>query len=150
MGTGSIAGTLAKAIAESETGTLLAVGSRSYANADRFANEHKATIAYGSYEALLADKSVNAVYISLPNHLHAEWSIKCAEAGKHILCEKPLASNYAEAMAIVDAVRRHGVSLWKRLCTGALNKPNAWSRLLSKELSVMFGSSVQAFATTWA
>jgi aryl-alcohol dehydrogenase-like predicted oxidoreductase/predicted dehydrogenase len=60
---------------------------------------------------LLADKDVQAVYISLPNHLHAEWAIKCARAGKAILLEKPFALNYAEALAVIEAVKHHGVFL---------------------------------------
>ncbi len=66
---------------------------------------------YPSYDALLADPDVQAVYISLPNHLHAEWTIKCAQAGKHILCEKPFTTNRGEAMAVLEEVRRHDVFL---------------------------------------
>ncbi|MHB0856723.1 MAG: aldo/keto reductase [Anaerolineae bacterium] len=111
LGTGRIATTLAKALAKSETGRLMAVGSRSLESAERFAAEQGAPRAYGSYEGLLADPEVEAVYIALPNHLHALWTIRCAEAGKHILCEKPLATNYGEAMSAVEAARRHDVFL---------------------------------------
>jgi predicted dehydrogenase len=62
-------------------------------------------------EALLADPTVDAIYISLPNHLHAQWIVRCAEAKKHILCEKPLTTNFAEAMTAVVAARYHDVFL---------------------------------------
>src|ERR687883_280587 len=111
LGTGRIARTFAEGIAASESGTLIAVGSRAQETADRFADTYGVERRYASYEALLADPDVQAVYISLPNHLHAEWTIKCAQAGKHILCEKPLTTNYGEAMTVVEEVRRCGVFL---------------------------------------
>jgi predicted dehydrogenase/aryl-alcohol dehydrogenase-like predicted oxidoreductase len=111
LGTGNIARKFAKGIAGSTTGTLVGVGSRTQEAADKFGEEYGAANRYGTYEGLLADPEVQAVYISLPNHLHAEWTIKCAEAGKHILCEKPFTTNHAEAMAVIEEVRRHGVFL---------------------------------------
>ncbi len=111
LGTGKIAEVLAKALAQSATSTLLAVASRSQGSADRFGDEFKVPQRHDSYEALLADPQVRAVYISLPNHLHAEWAIRCAEAGKAILCEKPLTANFAEAMAVVEAARHRKVFL---------------------------------------
>jgi len=111
LGTGGIARTFAAGIAASESGTLIAVGSRAQETVDRFADTYDVERRYASYEALLADPDVQAVYISLPNHLHAEWTIKCAQAGKHILCEKPLTTNYAAAMTVVEEVRRCDVFL---------------------------------------
>lgn len=109
MGTGKIARTFAKGVIGSATGTLTAVGSRTQEAADAFGTEFDIPHRHGSYEALVADPQVQAIYISLPNHLHAEWTIRCAEAGKHILCEKPLTVNHAEAVPVIEAVRKHDV-----------------------------------------
>ena len=109
MGTGNIARTFAKAVLASETGTLAAVGSRTQEAAEKFGLELSIPRRHGSYQALVEDREVDAIYISLPNHLHAEWSIQCARAKKHILCEKPLTVNYAEAMQMIEEIRRADV-----------------------------------------
>ncbi len=111
LGTGNIAHTFARGLAQSQTGRLAAVASRSPAKAEEFAREFGAPRSYGSYDELLADPEIEAVYISLPNHLHARWTVRAAQAGKHILCEKPLASNHAEAMTAIEAARQHDVFL---------------------------------------
>ncbi len=111
LGTGRIAGVFAKQLSQSNTGKLAAVGSRTRASAEKFAAEYHPARSHARYEALLADPAVQAVYITTPHPMHAEWSIKAAEAGKHILCEKPLALNYNEAKAAVDAARKHDVFL---------------------------------------
>jgi predicted dehydrogenase/aryl-alcohol dehydrogenase-like predicted oxidoreductase len=111
IGTGKIATLFAKGLAESKTGELVAVGSRAQNTADAFGKEFNISRCYSSYDALLADPVVQAVYISTPHPQHAEWAIKTAEAGKHILCEKPLTINHAEAMAVVEAAYRHNVFL---------------------------------------
>jgi xylose dehydrogenase (NAD/NADP) len=87
---------------------LVAVASRDQARADAYAREWEIPRAYGTYEALLADAEIGAVYISLPNTLHCEWSIKALEAGKHVLCEKPLSRHAAEVEAAFDAAERTG------------------------------------------
>ena len=110
IGTGSIARKFAQGLATSKTGALAAAGSRTLESAQKFTADFPAT-AHGSYEALLADPEVQAVYISTPHPLHAEWAIKAAEAGKHILCEKPIALNHAEAMVVVEAARQNDVFL---------------------------------------
>lgn len=111
LGTGAIAGKFASELPHSQTGRLVAVGSRAQASADKFAAAHGGIRAHGSYESLLADPEVRAVYISTPHPEHAPWAIAAAEAGKHILCEKPLTLNHAEAMVVVEAAKRNGVFL---------------------------------------
>jgi xylose dehydrogenase (NAD/NADP) len=87
---------------------LVAVASRDKERAESYAREWDIPRAYGSYEALLADSDVEAVYISLPNTLHAEWSIKALEAGKHVLCEKPFSRHPEEVDAAFDTAERTG------------------------------------------
>ncbi len=87
---------------------LIAVASRDQARADAYAKEWEIERAYGSYEALLADPDVEAVYISLPNNLHVEWSIKSLEAGKHVLVEKPFSRDPADVEAAFDTAGRVG------------------------------------------
>ena len=111
LSTGHIAEELADGIKACSTGKLLAVGSRTQESAERFGTKHGVPRRYGSYEALLADTDVQAVYVATPHPWHAQWAIKAAEAGKHILCEKPIGMNWAEAMAMVDAARVHDVFL---------------------------------------
>jgi D-xylose 1-dehydrogenase (NADP+, D-xylono-1,5-lactone-forming) len=91
----------------SEKLELLAVGSRDAARAEAYAREWEIPRAYGSYEALLADPDVEAVYISLPNTLHAEWSIRALEAGKHVLCEKPFTRHPEEVEAAFAAAEQN-------------------------------------------
>ncbi|MCS6800634.1 MAG: Gfo/Idh/MocA family oxidoreductase [Dehalococcoidia bacterium] len=99
------------AIARSRNGTLYAVASRDQARAAAAARPFDAARAYGSYEAALADPEVDGVYIALPNDLHAHWAIRAAEAGKHVLCEKPLAPSAHDASAIAAACAQAGVLL---------------------------------------
>ena len=87
---------------------LVAVASRDQARADEYAKTWEIPRAFGSYDALLADPGVEAVYISLPNSMHCEWSIKALEAGKHVLCEKPLSRHTSEVTAAFDAADRAG------------------------------------------
>jgi len=90
---------------------VVAVGSRDPGRARDYATELDIPTVHASYEELLADKDVDAVYIPLPNHLHAEWTMAAARAGKHVLCEKPLAMNAAEAARMVAVCEQQGVLL---------------------------------------
>ena len=111
IGTGNIARSFAKGIADSRTGTLVAIGSRTQEAADAFGESWHVPHRYGSYADLLGDKDVQAVYISTPHPQHAEWAIQAADAGKHILCEKPLTLNFAQAKSVIEAARRNDVFL---------------------------------------
>jgi len=95
----------------SEGNRLVAVASRETAKAVAYAREWGIERAHGSYDALLSDPGIDAVYIPLPNHLHAEWTIRAARAGKHVLCEKPLALTVSEVDAMEAAARESGVVL---------------------------------------
>jgi len=94
-----------------EWSEIAAIASRDLGKAQRAAEELGIPKAYGSYEELIADKEIEAIYNPLPNHLHVPWSIKAAEVGKHTLCEKPLALNAAEAETLRGARDRYNVKI---------------------------------------
>ena len=87
---------------------VVAIAARDATRAAKFAARHGIPVVHASYDALLADASIDAIYNPLPNGLHAEWSIRALEAGKHVLCEKPIAANAAEAERMADAAERTG------------------------------------------
>jgi predicted dehydrogenase len=99
------------AIQSSKNGEVAAVASREAQKGAEFAAQFGIPMSYGSYEALLDDADIDAVYIPLPNSLHCEWTIKAARSGKHILCEKPLALSAAQCQEMDEAAREHGVLL---------------------------------------
>ena len=98
-------------IQAADRSTVVAMASRDEVRARAAATELGIPRVHGSYEALLADPDVDAVYIPLPNHLHAEWTIAAARAGKHVLCEKPLATTARDAERMIEACDRAGVRL---------------------------------------
>jgi predicted dehydrogenase len=93
---------------KSDAAEVVAVASRDPDRAEAYAVEHGIPRSHGSYEGLLEDPEVDAVYISLPNSLHVEWSIRALAAGKHVLCEKPLTRSPGEAEEVFDAAERAG------------------------------------------
>ncbi len=111
LGAGKIAAKFAGALHEVESAIPFAVGSRDLNKAAGFAAELGFERPFGSYQAVLECPEVDAVYIATPHPFHAEWTVRAAQAGKHILCEKPMAMNVGEARSMFDAARQHGVFL---------------------------------------
>ncbi len=93
---------------ETDAAEIVAVASRDLARAEGYAREHGIERAHGSYEALLEDPDVEAIYVPLPNSMHVPWSVRALEAGKHVLCEKPLTRRVAEAEQAFAAAERSG------------------------------------------
>jgi xylose dehydrogenase (NAD/NADP) len=112
LGCARIAATaLIPGIQGSSNGAVLAVASRNLEKAEEYARQFGVSRAYGSYEELLADPEIQAVCVPLPNSLHREWTVKAAEKGKHVLCEKPIACSAAEAQEMSEACRANRVLL---------------------------------------
>jgi xylose dehydrogenase (NAD/NADP) len=109
LSTANINRRLIPAIRAAQRAELLAVASRDRARGEAYAAEWEIPRVHGSYAALLDDPEIDAVYISLPNSLHAEWAVRAARAGKHVLCEKPLAISLAEVDQIIAAAESAGV-----------------------------------------
>ncbi|MFC4776165.1 Gfo/Idh/MocA family protein [Paenibacillus sp. GCM10023252] len=104
-------GSVIPGLQQSQRNEVIAIASRDEEKAKQTADRLNIPAAYGSYEALLEDPAIDAVYIPLPNHLHREWTIRAAEAGKHVLCEKPLALTEHEAEEMAEACAKAGVKL---------------------------------------
>jgi predicted dehydrogenase len=111
LGAANIARSFISGVKPSRTVVVAAIASRSGNKAEKFARETGVPRFHGAYEALLADPEIDAIYNPLPNSLHAEWSIRACEAGKHVLCEKPLCTSADEARAMFAAARKNRVHL---------------------------------------
>lgn len=109
LGTSPISETMAKAIMQSDQGTLYALGSRSPEHAESFKNQFSIDKIYTDFDSLLNDPNVDAVYIGLPNHLHKAFSLRAIAAKKHLLCEKPFALNLSETLEIFAAAKQQNV-----------------------------------------
>jgi predicted dehydrogenase len=111
IGTANIAKQFVAAVQATDAVQVCAIASRSAEPAKAFADSYGIAQHYASYEALLDDATIEAVYIPLPNHMHAEWAIKAAQRGKHVLCEKPLCLGLAQAQAMFAAAEKNKVML---------------------------------------
>ncbi len=118
LGPGKIAQSFANDLKLVKDGTLVAAASRSLERAEIFAKEYDATYAFGSYEALFTCDEVDVIYIATPHTGHMEWAIKAMQAGKHVLCEKPLGINKAEVEQMIAVAKENQVflmeALWSR------------------------------------
>ena len=117
LGCGSIARKFAEGLSAVDDAELAAVGSRTQAKAQAFADEFGAARAHGSYEALAADGEVDVVYVATPHALHKDNTILCLEAGKAVLCEKPFTINAAQARQVIDLARKKGLFLMEAMWT---------------------------------
>jgi predicted dehydrogenase len=117
IGTGNIAHQFARGLRYAPDAQLIAVGSRSQASADRFGDEFDVPKRYPTYEALLDDPDVQAIYISTPHPFHYENTMMCLDAGKHVLCEKPFAMNAAQARQMIRAARHKRLFLMEAMWT---------------------------------
>jgi predicted dehydrogenase len=106
---------------------ITAIASRDVSKAERAARSLGIPKAYGSYDALLQDPDVDAIYNPLPNHLHVPWTIRAAEAGKHVLCEKPLSMNVGEALRVIEVRGRTGVKIQEAFM---IRTHPQWSRII--------------------
>lgn len=109
LGTSYISEVMANAIQASTISQLVAIGSRSFTRGKMLSDKFSIPKIYDDYLKLLDDADIDAVYIGLPNHLHKEWIIRCAEAGKHILCEKPFVVNPVQAREVISVIEKSNV-----------------------------------------
>jgi len=117
LATGGIAHKLAQAISDCEDGTLVAVASRTQARAEQFAQQWEIPKCYATYEALVADPEVDVVYIATPHSFHYDNMLLCLNAGKHVLCEKPLTLNAKQAQVCIALARSKGLFLMEAVWT---------------------------------
>lgn len=157
LGCANIARAFIRDVADSPLVQVVAVASRQADKAAAFARETGVPRSHGRYEDLLGDAGVDAIYLPLPNSLHAEWAQRAAAAGKHVLCEKPLALDRTQAQAMFDAAARHGVLLleaypyWFQPQTGALVQLLASGRIgRPRSVQASFGFRLAAPAAAGA
>jgi predicted dehydrogenase len=136
------------AMQRSKSCEVVAIASRDAAKAEATARALGIPRSYGSYQALLADPEVEAIYNPLPNHLHAEWTLLAATAGKHVLCEKPLAMSAQEAREMVDGCARAGVRLMEAFM---YRLHPQWARVRSIVAEGRLGElvTIQSFFSYW-
>lgn len=153
LGTSKISETMAAAIQESKTSELIAIYSRSLSTAQSFANKFSIPKYYDNADALLADPEIDAIYIGLPNHLHKEWIIRCAQARKHIICEKPFVTNLQDAQEALAAVNKANVFCMEALMYRCHPLIQKLTELMKKKVigdvrffNAMYTANIQALA----
>ncbi|MBC7896495.1 MAG: Gfo/Idh/MocA family oxidoreductase [Cytophagaceae bacterium] len=119
-------------IQKGASGTVVAIASRTGVKAEQAARDLGIPRAHGSYEALIEDAEVDAIYNPLPNHLHVPWSVKAADAGKHVLCEKPIGLNAQEVLELIDARDRNKVVVGEAFMVRAQPRWLAVKRLVAE------------------
>ncbi len=151
IGTGGIARAFANGVAGSKACEVIAIASRTQEKADTFAKEFKIKKCYAGYEELLKDDEVEAVYIAIPHPFHAKWAIRTAEAGKHILCEKPITINHAQAMAVIEAARENDVFLMEAFMYRCHPQTHKLVELIKSNVigTVQFISAIFSFRAGW-
>lgn len=117
LGTGGIAQAFVDDLSRAEGHCVVAVGSRTLSNAQRFANPIVGAVAYGSYEELVADKNVDAIYVATPHPMHEEHALLAMNAGKPVLCEKPFAISATQAQTMIETSRKNNVALLEAMWT---------------------------------
>jgi len=141
LGAANIARQFTRGVAGSALARVEAVASRNAAKAAAFAAECGIPRHHGSYEALLADPAIEAIYIPLPNDMHCDWAIRCVQAGKHVLCEKPMAVSVAECKAMTKAAAKAG----RELRIGFNNRAHPALQKLVKAIAAgRFGEALEA------
>jgi predicted dehydrogenase len=134
LSTAGIGTKVKRAVDLTEDAEVTAIASRTIEKAQEWAEKHQASKAYGTYDELLADPDLDAVYIPLPPAMHAEWTMKAAEAGKHVLCEKPLAANADEAREMAEACRQNGVQLMDGVMWVHHDRTAAMKKIIDEDL----------------
>jgi dihydrodiol dehydrogenase / D-xylose 1-dehydrogenase (NADP) len=133
LGCGSIANKFAEALGFVDDAQIVAVGSRNDEKAKEFGDKYKATRHYGGYQKLADDKDIDIIYVATPHNLHCENAIMCLEAGKAVVCEKPLAVNARQAKAMIDCARKHKRFLMEAMWTRFLPLMDKVRQLLAEE-----------------
>lgn len=149
IGTANIATKVARAISLAPNAELVAIASRNQDKAREWARTHNASAFYGSYHELLRDSDIDAVYIPLPPSMHAEWTIKAADHGKHVLCEKPLSISVEESLAMIDTCRKNHVQLMDGVMWVHHDRATAIRELLDGTLLGDVRRTTAAFAFNW-
>jgi predicted dehydrogenase len=144
LGTGNIAKQFAQGLNTARRGELVAVGSRSSESADAFADAYRIAARH-DYAGLIADPNVDAIYLSLPNSLHHEWTIRSLGAGKHVLCEKPFALNGAQSQEMFDVAQQQG----KVLIEAFMYRSHPYVRAIEEQITSGAIGQIQLIRTSF-